>query len=115
MSTTNSNASSSLATLKLQSKARENEEKQYLEKKRGTLVLVMHHLLTSGFVIKNYVKIYRYLDTATMLQQECGMSLKQYEVADNVDLQTIICEFEEYFTLKFNKRPRLFRKIECMH
>eukprot|EP00898_Chlorokybus_atmophyticus_P004617 jgi/Chlat1/5156/Chrsp33S05036 len=43
-------------------------------------------------------------------QTEAGVSLAKTDVADNVDLLSIIQEFEEYYELKFGRKPKLVHK-----
>lgn len=58
------------------------------------------------------------------MEQESGINLQKYEIADNMDLETIVMvslncneltvneEFESYYELKFGKSPKYFRKAE---
>ncbi|KAG8347023.1 putative Holliday junction DNA helicase ruvB N terminus domain [Trypanosoma vivax] len=89
---------SSLQAIKIQQKVREDNEKARLKRVKGALVLVMQFLLDQGYV-----------NTLQTLQQECNVSFQQYMVADNVDLLSIIMEYEQYFEFRFNRRPKLFR------
>lgn len=43
---------------------------------------------------------------------EAGGTLASLEVCDNVDLQTIVQEFEAYYVMRFSKAPKLTRKIQ---
>ena len=38
------------------------------------------------------------------------MGLAQWDLADNMDLSYVLQDFEEYFELKFQKKPILVRK-----
>ncbi|KAG2388766.1 hypothetical protein C9374_000205 [Naegleria lovaniensis] len=53
-----------------------------------------------------------YLESAEKMQSETGISLKKFDTADNMDLNTVLIEFEEYYQMKFMKKPKLFRKIQ---
>lgn len=52
----------------------------------------------------------RYVDTANQLQQEAGVVLSKFHVADNMDLPFIVHQFEEYQEVKFSRRPVVVRK-----
>mgnify|MGYP006999549451 CR=1 FL=1 len=41
---------------------------------------------------------------------ECNIDLEKWEVADNIDLYYIIQDFEEYFEMRFLKKPVLVKK-----
>eukprot|EP00899_Mesostigma_viride_P023450 jgi/Mesvir1/428/Mv11310-RA.1 len=90
---------SSLSALKAQSKSRDQEEKRIQDRRRSALVIILRHLLDSGYV-----------DSVEKLQAESGVSLSKYDVADNIDMATIVQEFEEYHELKFGRKPKLIRK-----
>lgn len=45
------------------------------------------------------------------MARECNIDLEKWEVADNIDLFYVIQDFEEYFEMKFMKKPILVRKI----
>ena len=45
------------------------------------------------------------------MTRECNIDLDKWEVADNIDLFYVIQDFEEYFEMKFMKKPVLVRKI----
>jgi katanin p60 ATPase-containing subunit A1 len=47
----------------------------------------------------------------TALQNESNLSLKHVVPADNMDLMTILQEYENYYSIKFGKTPKLSRKI----
>lgn len=44
------------------------------------------------------------------LQAESHVSLDRVDVADNVDLAGVIHDFEEYYELRFGRRPKLTRR-----
>lgn len=94
-------AGSSLLSIKMQQKAKEEEERVRAKRKRGAVVLMLQFLQECGFA--------RSLDA---LQQESGVSLKQYVPADNIDLLSTIAQFEDYFEFRFARRPKFFRLAE---
>ena len=61
--------------------------------------MMYRHLITCG-----------YLDAAVAMERECNVGLAQWELADNMDLAYVLQDFEEYFELKFQKKPVLVRK-----
>ena len=61
--------------------------------------MIQKHLINSGYV-----------DAATALQRECNLGLDKWEVADNIDLFYIVQDFEEYYEMKFMRKPVLTRK-----
>ncbi|KAF5919108.1 hypothetical protein HPG69_003746 [Diceros bicornis minor] len=51
-----------------------------------------------------------YIDTANALEQETKLGLRRFEVCDNVDLETILMEYESYYFVKFQKYPKIVKK-----
>ena len=47
-----------------------------------------------------------------MLESEAGLVLSKFEVADNVDLNLIFGDFETYYELRFDKKPKVVRKLD---
>jgi katanin p60 ATPase-containing subunit A1 len=93
--------SSTLLALKAQNESRLLEEKKQLERKRNLMILILNHCIENG-----------YLNTAEQLQQEAGVSMSKFDAADNVDLSSIVQEFENYYEIKFGKKPKLVRRIQ---
>ncbi|XP_032232246.1 katanin p60 ATPase-containing subunit A-like 2 [Nematostella vectensis] len=85
--------------LKTANEARQAEEVRADQRKKTLLVLILHYLREEG-----------YTDAAHMLEREGGVSLTKFEVCDNVDLPTILQEFEAYYCVKFNKAPKIIKK-----
>ncbi|KAL8204251.1 UNVERIFIED_CONTAM: Katanin p60 ATPase-containing subunit A-like 2 [Gekko kuhli] len=52
----------------------------------------------------------RYTDTASALEQETKLGLRGFQVCDNVDLETILMEYESYYYVKFRKYPKITKK-----
>ena len=52
----------------------------------------------------------RFLDTVHTLSKEAGPALGQWEVCDNMDLTTVLQEYEAYCFVKFNKFPKIARR-----
>lgn len=91
-------AGSSLAHLKGQQLAREEEEKLRARRVKGMLVLIEQFLLEQG-----------YTQSLQALQQESRVSLTQYCVADNIDLLSVLQDFEDYYEFRCQRKPKLFR------
>ncbi|RMX58208.1 hypothetical protein pdam_00000022 [Pocillopora damicornis] len=85
--------------LKTANEARQAEEQRCEQRKRTLLVLIAHYLREEG-----------YIDSAHALEKEGGASLTKYEVCDNIDLPTILQEFESYHLVKFNRGPKIIKK-----
>ncbi|KAB0366315.1 hypothetical protein FD754_010471, partial [Muntiacus muntjak] len=51
-----------------------------------------------------------YIDAANALEQETKMGLRRFQVCDNVDLETILMEYESYYFVKFQKYPKIVKK-----
>lgn len=44
------------------------------------------------------------------MSRECNIELEKWDVADNIDLFYILQDFEDYFEMKFLKKPLLVKK-----
>eukprot|EP01006_Ploeotia_vitrea_P008981 TRINITY_DN21224_c0_g1_i1.p1 TRINITY_DN21224_c0_g1~~TRINITY_DN21224_c0_g1_i1.p1 ORF type:complete len:578 (-),score=59.35 TRINITY_DN21224_c0_g1_i1:1083-2816(-) len=86
--------------VKVQTDAREQEEKRQLQRKRAAIVLCEHFLQEFG-----------YRDSVLQLQAESGVSLDKYCVADNVDMLHVLQQYEEYFQMKFSHPPKFYRTV----
>lgn len=93
--------SSTLLALRASSEAGMAEQKRLAEKKRNILVLIHHYLVESGYV-----------ESAERVQHEAGSVINKFEVADNVDLNLILGEYESYYEMRFDKKPKLVRKFK---
>ncbi|CAH8596630.1 unnamed protein product [Heterobilharzia americana] len=80
--------------------AREAEEQRTTARKKNLLILVMHYLSEEGYV-----------ESALSLSKETNLDFHKYEVCDNVDLETVLLEYESYYFVKFQKYPRITKKI----
>ncbi|KAG5272328.1 hypothetical protein AALO_G00164250 [Alosa alosa] len=90
----------SYQTMKIANQAREAEELRIEARKRNLLVLIYHHLTEEGYV-----------DTANSLDKETRFGLRRFEVCDNVDLDTVLMEYESFYFVKFQKYPKLTKKL----
>ncbi|XP_050007527.1 katanin p60 ATPase-containing subunit A-like 2 [Alexandromys fortis] len=89
----------SYQTLKLTHQAREAYEMRTEARRKNLLILILHYLTQEG-----------YIDTAKALEEETKMGLRRFEVCDNVDLETILMEYESYYFVKFQKYPKMVKK-----
>lgn len=54
----------------------------------------------------------RYSNTAETLFKEAQLS-RDIHVCDNIDLETIILEYVDYYFAKYNRYPKLCKKTEA--
>ncbi|XP_023799879.1 katanin p60 ATPase-containing subunit A-like 2 isoform X3 [Cyanistes caeruleus] len=80
--------------------AREAEEMRTEARRKNLLILILHYLIKEGYV-----------DAANALEQETKLGLRGFEVCDNIDLETILMEYESYYFVKFQKYPKITKKV----
>ncbi|XP_021236339.1 katanin p60 ATPase-containing subunit A-like 2 isoform X4 [Numida meleagris] len=90
----------SCQALRAARQAREADELRAEARRRSLLILILHYLMEEG-----------YMDAANALEQETKLGLRGFEVCDNVDLETILMEYESYYFVKFQKYPKITKKI----
>ncbi|XP_035246076.1 katanin p60 ATPase-containing subunit A-like 2 [Anguilla anguilla] len=90
----------SYQAIKTSKQAREADEMRTEARRRSLLVLIFNYLMDEGYV-----------DTGCTLEQETNLGLRRFEVCDNVDLDTIIMEYESYYFIKFQKYPKLTKRL----
>lgn len=90
-----------LATMnKYDYEAKINREKRENERRKNILILILRYLINMG-----------YSESAFKLQEDTNLDLDKYDVADNMDLYIILSDYEEYFELRFNKKPKIVTKL----
>ncbi|XP_042192039.1 katanin p60 ATPase-containing subunit A-like 2 [Callorhinchus milii] len=89
----------SYQTMKVANQVREAEELRSEARRKNLLILILNYLSDEG-----------YMDTANSLDQETNMGLHRFEVCDNIDLETILMEYESYYYVKFQRFPKLTKK-----
>jgi hypothetical protein len=52
------------------------------------------------------------LDAVTKIEQESNITLERWDTADNIDLYMVILEYEHSYEMKFNKPPKLVKKMD---
>ncbi|XP_066471284.1 katanin p60 ATPase-containing subunit A-like 2 isoform X2 [Tiliqua scincoides] len=87
-------------TLRTTYQAKEAEELRTEARRKNLLILILHYLTEEGYV-----------DAANALEQETKLGLRRFEVCDNVDLETILMEYESYYYVKFQKYPKITKKV----
>jgi katanin p60 ATPase-containing subunit A1 len=92
--------STSLLSIKANSEANTADQKRLAERKRNVLVLINQHLIENGYV-----------EAAERLQHEAGGVLSKFTAADNIDLNLVLNEYEAYYEMRFDKKPKLARKL----
>ncbi|XP_062467742.1 katanin p60 ATPase-containing subunit A-like 2 isoform X2 [Pezoporus occidentalis] len=90
----------SCETLRTTYEAREADEMRTEARRKNLLILILHYLMEKGYV-----------DAAYALEQETKLSLRGFEVCDNIDLETILMEYESYYFVKFQKYPKITKKV----
>ncbi|XP_041728620.2 katanin p60 ATPase-containing subunit A-like 2 isoform X3 [Coregonus clupeaformis] len=90
----------SYQSIKTANQAREADEMRTESRRRNLLILIFHHLMEAG-----------YMDAASALEQETNVVLRQFEVCDNIDLDTVLMEYESYYFIKFQRYPKLTKKL----
>nr|XP_021140575.1 katanin p60 ATPase-containing subunit A-like 2 isoform X2 [Columba livia] len=90
----------SCETLRTTHQAREADEMRTEARRKNLLILILHYLMDEGYV-----------DAANALEQETKLSLRGFEVCDNIDLETILMEYESYYFVKFQKYPKITKKV----
>ena len=90
----------SVSRTRAEHESRLGEEKKRAERGKNLIVLMLQHLTNAG-----------YTGTVEALTAESGVSLAQYEVADNVELISALQEWEDYYELRFARKPRLVKKL----
>ena len=91
----------SYSQLKTANEARQSDEQKTEFRKKEILVLILGYLSDEG-----------YLDTVNSLETESGLSLEKYSVCDNIDLPTVLQEYESYYNVKFNRYPKIIRRLQ---
>lgn len=91
---------SSLLAIRATTDANSAEQKRNAERKKNLLILVNNYLIENGYV-----------ESAERLQHETNGLTTKYAVADNIDLTNILIDYENYYEIRFDKKPKLTRKL----
>lgn len=55
--------------------------------------------------------LFSYAETARSFERETNLDLRKYDVCDNIDLDTVLQEYESYYFVRFNKYPKVTKKL----
>ncbi|CAH1796217.1 unnamed protein product [Owenia fusiformis] len=80
--------------------SREADELRSESRKKNLLILVLHYLTEEG-----------YLEASNALSKETNLDMRRFEVCDNIDLETVLMEYESYYYIKFSKYPKVTKKL----
>ena len=98
---TSSSSSSSLSFHFIQTgEANSAERTRNIERKRNLLILIHAHLIENG-----------YIEAAERLSSEAGSVMGKFEIADNIDMSLIMSDYEAYYEMRFDRKPKLVRKL----
>ncbi|KAJ1529803.1 hypothetical protein ONE63_006548 [Megalurothrips usitatus] len=87
-------------SVRIAHQVRDHEERKTNERKKHLLCIVVQYLRDEGCV-----------EAARLVCKESGLG-DQYAVCDNIDLPTIVKEFEDYYHVRFQKHPKLCKRVE---
>uniref|UniRef100_A0A5K3FND5 Katanin p60 ATPase-containing subunit A-like 2 n=1 Tax=Mesocestoides corti TaxID=53468 RepID=A0A5K3FND5_MESCO len=91
-----------LQMIRTANKAREADICRSQCRKKNLLLLIMNYLTEEGFV-----------NTAEVLKGETNLDFDAFVICDNIDLDTVLMEFESYHYVKFNKYPKISKKKDA--
>ncbi|CAF0731656.1 unnamed protein product [Adineta steineri] len=86
-------------TIKTTHAAREADDQRTENRKKNLIILILHWLADEG-----------YIESAKQLEHETNLDVNKFDVCDNVDLTTILQEYESYFHVKYNRYPKITKK-----
>ncbi|XP_064608794.1 katanin p60 ATPase-containing subunit A-like 2 isoform X2 [Liolophura sinensis] len=89
----------SYQAIRTANQAREADELRTDSRRKNLLILVLSYLTEEG-----------YLESAASLAKETNLDMSRFEVCDNIDLETVLMEYESYYFVKFNRYPKITKK-----
>jgi katanin p60 ATPase-containing subunit A1 len=90
----------SLISIRATTDANSAEQKRIQERRKNLMILVHQYLIENG-----------YIESAERFQAETNSMTSKFTVADNVDLMSILIDFESYYEIRFDKKPKIIRKV----
>jgi len=84
----------------MEAESRQNEAKKIVERRRNIIVLASRFFQDLG-----------YINAVQAIQTDTNVSLDRIDAADNIDLASIVTEFEDYYEMRFGRKPKLTRKV----
>lgn len=78
------------------------------------VILIVHIIVTFWKKKMNYITFikYRYTTTASTLVEEACLNTCHHIVCDNIDLDTILIEYENYYYLRYQKKPKISKSLD---
>ncbi len=70
-----------------------------------------NYLKDEGYIWKLWNQADRYVQAAEALARETNLDFTSFEICDNVDLDTILMDYESFFFVKFNKYPKISKRV----
>lgn len=90
----------SYLSIKTAAAARDADRKRDETIQRSALCLIADYLDTKG-----------YYETLTKLRSETGPALEHFSVADNVNLPSIIQEYETFQQVRLGTAPKIIKRV----
>ena len=59
----------------------------------------------------NCSTVFSYVESSQTLGRETNIDLNRYEVCYNVDLDTVLMEYESFYFIKFQRYPKITKKL----
>jgi katanin p60 ATPase-containing subunit A1 len=95
------------------------EEVKTESRKKNLIILILNWLTEEGYVRieQNLLNFYqlnlfkRYAEAARSLEKETNLDLRKFDICDNIDLDTILQEYESYYYVRFSKYPKITKKV----
>ena len=75
------------------------------------IVSLTEHNLRWKIQIADFECNCRYIESANSLSKETNIDVNRYEVADNVDLETVLMDYESYYYMKFTRYPKIVKRL----
>lgn len=76
------------------------EEMKIESRKKNLMILILQWLTEE-----------KYAETARAFERETNLDLRKFDVCDNIDLETVLQEYESYYYVRFNKYPKITKKV----
>jgi len=61
--------------------------------------MIYRHLISCG-----------YTESSSNMLRECNLDLDKWEIADNIDFYYMLQDFEDYYEMRFMRKPVLVKK-----
>jgi len=94
------NMSIALTRAKADAESRQQDERRIAERKRNLVVLCARYFQDLG-----------YISVVQQIQSDTNVSLDKVDAADNIDLTTILTEYEDFYEMRFGRKPKITRKV----